>query len=176
MKGESRIIGPLVAVALLCLAGEAMAWECVPGNYQGKTWSVTKELNGLDATLTVSRDKGMCRMKFTTQDGSMNEVWDMGDNRIRQLEYRSDGKKAREYGATLEVRDGVEGYYIDCAEKGCDAGADSRYFWRIQTPGKKIIYSVWGVAPEKQSDPAEKAKKRHEYTFTPVKQPPVTSH
>ena len=84
---------------------------------------------------------------------------------LKQTEFDAKGKRVKSYGATLEVRKGVEGYYIDCPDGACEYGIDSRYFWRIQTPGKKIIYSVWGVAPEKQSDPKARAGKRHEYTF-----------
>ena len=163
---RSRMFAMMIFIAAGVLPLLASAWECTPGAYSGKTWSVTKDLSGFPATIAVTKSGETCRFKLSSPDTGLNEEWELTGNRLIQREYYQNGKKAKEYGATLEVRKGVEGYYIDCRDGKCDAGADSRYFWRIAAPGKKIVYSVWGVSPEKQSDPNAKAQKRHEYTFT----------
>ncbi len=165
MNAKRLLIVAALAAAISFVSSIASAWECTPGAYSGKTWSVTKELSGFPATLAVTKSGEMCVLKLSSPGAGLSEEWELTGNKLVQKEYYKDGKKAKEYGATLEVRNGVEGYYIDCKDGECDAGADSRYFWRFATPGNKIIYSVWGVAPEKQSNPSEKAKKRHEYTF-----------
>jgi hypothetical protein len=146
------------------------AFECVPGSYKGKMWSVSQPLHGHAAELAVTKNAdGWCVMRFKSPAAGADEIWELKDNKLSQVEIDKDGKETARYGATLEVRNGEEGYYINCKDGTCDTGVDSRYFWRIVSSGNKIVYSVWGVAPDKQSDPKAKARKRHEYTFTKVK-------
>jgi len=163
------VLAAAALVAAMAISQGAHAWTCAPGKYSGRTWSVTKQLSGHSATLDVVERGGECVMRFRSPSAGLDEEWILTNRRLVQRELDAKGKVAREYAATLEVRGGVEGYYVDCGGKGCKADIDSRYFWRIRTPGKRIVYSVWGVAPDKQSDPKAKAKKRHEYTFTLTK-------
>ena len=159
-----NIVAAFVLVAFV-LPQQALAWTCTPGQYEGKTWSVTKALGGHAATLAVSNRGEMCVLRFKCPAAGLDELWELTGRHLKQTEFNAKGKRVKGYGATLEVRKGVEGYYIDCPGGACEDGIDGRYFWRVRTSGKRIIYSVWGVAPEKQSDPKAKAKKRHEYTF-----------
>ncbi len=161
-----RSFAAIAAFVLAVLPVSAQAFDCVPGSYAGKTWSVTQPLNGLSATLNVAERDGWCTMRFDCPAAGAREVWELKENKLRQVELDASGKQLQKYGATLEVRKGVEGYYIDCPGGACDAGVDSRYFWRIRSSGDRIVYTVFGVAPEKQSDPKARAAKRHEYTFT----------
>ena len=100
--------------------------------------------------------------RYTEKD----EVWELRDNRLRQRELDAEGKEKLAYGATLEVRRGVEGYYVDCKDGKCDAG-DPRDYWRLENKGTKIVYTLWGVDPAAKGDPKASARKRVEYTFTP---------
>ncbi len=162
----------LVSIFILVstlLYGVAHAFECLPGKYEGKTWSVTKPLNGHSATLDVSEEGGWCSLRFKIPSIGVEELWRIKDNKLEQKEFGESGKEVASYGATLRVRDGLEGYYVDCDGGSCDAGADSRYFWRLTSSGRRVVYSVWGVAPELQSNPKAKPRKRHEYTFTKTK-------
>jgi hypothetical protein len=163
---NSKRLAAVVSLLLAALPASVHAFDCVPGNYSGKTWSVTKPLGGHSATLGVSKRGDWCVMRFDCPAADAREIWELKENKLKQVEIDAAGKEIQGYGATLEVRDGVEGYYIDCPGGSCDAGVDSRYFWRISSRGNRIIYSVFGVAPDKQSNPKTKAKKRHEYTFT----------
>jgi len=163
-----RIAATAFLVVVL-LPAWGSAFDCAPGRYEGRTWSVTKPLSGHAATLTVTERDGLCVMRFDCPSAGARELWELKENKLRQVELDASGKEVQKYGATLEVRDGVEGYYIDCKGGTCDAGVDSRYFWRIRSSGNKIIYSVWGVAPDRQSDLKVRATKRHEYTFTRFK-------
>lgn len=164
-----RIIPIAAALIVSIYPATSFAFKCVPGEYRGKTWSVTKPLHGYAATLRVMERDGWCVMRFNCPGAGAREIWEIKENKLKQVELDAGGKEVQGYGATLEVRKGVEGYYIDCPGGACDAGVDRHYFWRIRTPGNKIIYSVWGVAPEKQSNPKSKARKRHEYTFTKIR-------
>jgi hypothetical protein len=158
-----------VAIAsffLVVLPVSAHAFDCVPGSYSGKTWSVTKPLNAHRATLSVSKRGDWCVMRFDCPACDAREIWELRDNKLKQVEIDVAGKEMQGYGATLEVRGGVEGYYIDCPGGSCDAGVDKRYFWRVKSKGNRIVYTVFGVAPDKQSNPKAKARKRHQYTFT----------
>jgi hypothetical protein len=153
-----------VAITLFLLPAAAGAWECHPGTYKGKTYSVTHGLHQKDATLKVTKSGETCTMKFDAPDAETWEIWELTGNRLVQQDLDKKGKLIQKYGATLEVRDGQEGYFVDCKDKGkCDAKVDNRYFWRIETPKDRVVYSVWGVAPAKQNDPAAQPRKRHEY-------------
>jgi len=164
-----RSLAAIATLILAVLPVSAHAFDCVPGSYSGKTWSVTTPLHGHSATLSVTERDGWCVMRFECPAAGAREIWELKENKLKQVEIDASGKETQGYGATLEVRGGVEGYYIDCPGGTCDAGVDSRYFWRITSKGNRIVYSVWGVAPELQSDPKAKARKRHEYTFTKQK-------
>jgi hypothetical protein len=161
-----RRISFIASLVLAVLPASAQAFDCVPGNYSGKTWSVSKPLNAHRATLIISKRGDWCVMRFDCPAAGAREIWEMKENKLKQVELDASGKETMGYGATLEVRGGVEGYYIDCPGGSCDAGVDSRYFWRIKSKGNRIVYTVFGVAPDKQSNPKAKARKRHEYTFT----------
>lgn len=154
----------------LFIPASSFAFECVPGDYKGKMWSVSKSLHGHTATLQVTKGAdGVCAMRFRSPVAGVEEIWELKDNKLSQVEIDKEGKETMRYGATLEVRGGEEGYYINCPNDACDAGVDSRYFWRIKSTGNRIVYSVWGVPPDKQSNLKAKSRKRHEYTFTKVK-------
>ncbi|MFH0798919.1 MAG: hypothetical protein V2A66_01915 [Pseudomonadota bacterium] len=165
--------GILLALSIIATAHPAplSALECVPGRYAGKTWSANEALHGKEVTLVVTKQKDACNMRFKSPSAKTEEMWELAGNHLVQRDLNEKGKEVSKYGATLEVREGVEGYFIDCAAdatKGCDGGADRRTYWRIETKGKNIIYSVWGVDPAKASDPKAAVRKRIEYTFTPA--------
>lgn len=54
MNAKRLLIVAALAAAISFVSPIASAWECTPGVYSGKTWSVTKELSGFPATLTLS--------------------------------------------------------------------------------------------------------------------------
>jgi len=159
----------IASIIFILLPSSALALECNTGEYKGMTWSVTRPLGGQAASLIVSLKDGWCEMRLSIPSASINEIWKLKNNKLQQVDLDTKGNEKLGYGATLEVRKGVEGYYIDCPGGVCDAGVDSRYFWTLKAPGNMIVYTVWGVAPDKQSNPKAKAQRRHEYTFTKIK-------
>jgi len=166
---------PALAVALI--AANAQAFDCVPGRYLGKSWSTSESLHAKDVSLMVVRqpeakgaapaaaEKQRCEMKFSIPSSGVKEVWELSGAKLVQREFDSQGKEKVSYGATLEVRKGVEGFYLDCkGEAGCDAGGHPRNYWRIENKGRDIVYTYWGADPAKAGS---EARKRLEYRFTP---------
>ena len=146
---------------------------CPTGLWNGKATSAIPSINGKAVTLQVSTGSNLCLMRFECPDAGMKEIWELKGNRLTQREIDGKGKVKEHYGATLEVRKGVEGYYLDCPpdrkDKGCDAGGDPRTFWRIDDRSGIIKYEMWGVDPAKGSNKSQRAVKRITYTFHQVK-------
>ena len=160
----------LLAAAAVSLPAAAFPFECKPGRYDGKSWSVNEALHGKEVSVLVVGGSERCEFRFRGAKPGAGEIWELSGNKLVQRELDESGKEKISYGATLEVRGGVEGYYIDCKDEGpCDAGADRRSFWRIENKGNGIVYSFWGVSPEKAGDTKERARKRIEYRFSPSK-------
>ena len=153
-------------LVVLMLPAAAHAFDCVPGRYAGKSWSINPSYHDKEVNLVVAKKGPVCELAFTSAAMGASEVWELRDNKLRQRELDAEGKEKLAYGATLEVRRGVEGYYVDCKDGKCDAG-DPRDFWRLENKGTKIIYALWGIDPSKAGDPKASARKRVEYTFTP---------
>lgn len=171
MKGNAVMGFVLAALAVAGVPATAAAWDCVPGRYVGTTWSVHEGLHEKEVTLVVSKQKEACELRFKSAATGADEIWEMSGNTLLQRELDATGKEKLKYGATLEVRSGTEGYYVNCAEGGksaCDAGVDSRSFWKIEGKGSKVVYSLWGVDPAKRGDSAAPVRKRIEYIFSPA--------
>ncbi len=161
---------PAILIITILWPHAAQAIECKPGRFIGTTWSVNQKLHKKQATLVVTKQGDACVFRFKCPDAGVDEIWEWKGNRLVQRELDADGKEIALYHATLLVRDGVEGFYIDCPQGAgmpCEGGADARSFWTITTPDRKIIYQAWSVDPKRASDPKAKARKRYEYTFTP---------
>ena len=172
-----RMFALLIAFAAAFAAADAQAFDCVPGRYLGKSWSTSESLHGKDVSLLIVRqpeakgaspaaaEKQRCEMKFSIPSSGVEEVWELSGNRLLQREFDAQGKEKVSYGATLEVRKGVEGFYLDCkGEAGCDAKGDPRNYWRLENKGRDIVYTYWGADPAKAGS---EVRKRLEYRFTP---------
>ena len=160
----------IFTAAIIFGASSAAAFECVPGRYAGKSWSVNEAMHGKDVFAVVVQGKDRCELRFSSAGLGADEIWELSGNKLVQRELDSSGKEKLVYGATLEVRGGVEGYYVDCRPEGsCDGETDPRNFWRIENKGKGIVYSYWGVDPAKSVDSKASPRKRLEYTFSPSK-------
>ena len=163
-----RLFGLLFVMTVAVLgASPALAFECVPGRFVGKSWAVNAAYHDKDANLAVAKKGPVCELTFTSAAMGASEVWDIRDNKLTQRELDAAGKTKLAYEATLEVRGGIEGYYVSCKEGKCDASGDPRNFWRLENKGTKIVYSFWGIDAAKAGDPKTAARKRVEYTFTP---------
>lgn len=149
----------------------AVGFECQPGRYLGKAWSVNETYHGKDVSVTVVKKGEACEFRFKSPSTGADEIWELSNNKLTQRELDAMGKERLTYGATLEVRKGVEGYFVNCGKDGgsaCDAGVDHRHFWKIENKGGKIVYSFWGVDPDKVGDLRSQPRKRIEYTFSPA--------
>lgn len=158
-------------VSSLLPPATALGFECQPGRYAGKAWSVNEAYHNREVTVAVARKGELCEFRFKSPSAGADEIWELSGNKLVQRELDAAGKEKVKYGATLEVRRGVEGYYVNCAQGAaaqCEAGADPRHFWRIENKNGRIVYSLWAVDPEKAVDPRAQARKRIEYTFSPV--------
>lgn len=167
----------MIGVLLTALVSSALApsvaagFECQPGRYVGKAWSVNEAYHNKEVNVTVMKKGEACEFRFKGPSTAADEIWELSGNKLVQRELDAAGKEKLSYGATLEVRRGVEGYYVNCGKGGtsaCDAGVDPRHYWRVENKNGRIVYSLWGVDPERAGDPRAAARKRIEYTFTPA--------
>ncbi len=151
-----------VAVVVFPVVASA-ATTCTPGTYNGKLWSVAKDLNGKTGTLTVAKEGDKCVMNFKTEGSK--ETWELAGNNLIQKEYDAAGKVTSQYTATLNG----DKYVINCKDKAknvCDGDVDSRNYWQLNTTTDKVVYTVYGVGTENKTNPTAAVAKRHEFTFT----------
>lgn len=167
----------LLVVMAFFISSSAHAFDCKPGRYVGKSWSANEVLHNKEVIVVVAKKpssnispaKGEegCEFKFKMLSTGADEIWELYGNKLIQQELDSNGKEKLSYAATLEVRGGIEGYYINCEDK-CEGNADRRSFWKIENKNEKIVYTLWGVDPNKAEDPNAAIRKRVEYVFIPV--------
>lgn len=135
---------------------------CKPGKYKGKIWSVSKDIDGCEASLEVKNINGKCVMNMQAE--GINESWEIDGDSLYQKEINYLGEISHQYRATF--KDGK--YIINCENRKrnkCDDGVDHRSFWILSAEPDRIIYTVYGVGNNNKDNYRAVAKKRHEFTF-----------
>lgn len=161
----------VVALSLPVVAGAASNYtgNFQAGTYTGTVTSVIPAIDGKPATMEVKQIGNKVIATVSFEGGK--EVWTWDNNKLNQQEI--DLKKntvAMTYDANAKgTPTGTkQTYYINCkdtANNVCDAGADYRNYWILDTNGNKITYTVFGVDPAKKADKSLKATKRHEFVL-----------
>lgn len=167
-----KMLVVVVMLAIVPALAKAATVTCTPGNYTGKIWSVSTDLNGKPGTLTVTKEGEKCVMNFKAEGAS--EAWEFFGNTLVQKEFDKTGKLMDQYSATLQG----DKYIINCkdrAKNDCDAGIDYRNYWVVKTTPTDVVYTVYGVGTEKKADTAAPAIKRHEFSFKKLETPATSN-
>jgi hypothetical protein len=162
------IVAVVLAIALPALvSASTYTSSFTAGPKTGTITSVLPDLNNKPATIEVKQvgDKVIGTAEFA----GGKEVWTWDDKTLEQQELDKTGKVISTYAATAAAAPAgnKQTYNINCKDKAnnvCDANADSRTYWTLESTPTGMVYTVYGVG-DKKNDKTAVALKRHEFKF-----------